>query len=124
MAYEESLLLQNIAYYRQLLRAEADEAKRRTIAEFLVKAEYQLKHFSLAPDLVKWDPRRGPTTPEASAHARRWRAKAEEVRTVAESMRSESARHTLLRLAHDYETLSDSWEKAAHKRPRQIRNAG
>ena len=99
-------------------------SERRTLAGFLAKAEYQLKHLSLASEPVKFDPPRGPTTPEASDHARRWRAKAEEVRTVAESMSSESARHTLLQLARDYETLTDFWEKAAHKRARQIRNAG
>src|SRR6266481_3378315 len=125
MADQDSwLLLQNIAHYRQLLRAETDEAKRMTIAEPLVKAEYRLKHLSLASEPVKSDPPSGPTTPEASAHARRWRAKAEEVRTVAESMSSKSARHTLLQLARDYETLADSWEKAAHKRSDRDRDVG
>jgi len=109
-------LLQNdIARYRQLLKTEADEKKRQTIAELLVEAEYNLALID-RPDRL--------TTPDASAHARTWRAKAEECRTVAETMRSESARLTILRLARDYETLADSWEKAAQKRRDQDQDAG
>jgi hypothetical protein len=52
-------------------------------------------------------------TPFASNRIRRWRAKAEEIRTAAESMTSESARRTFLQIARDYEALADSWEIAA-----------
>ena len=56
--------------------------------------------------------------------ARKWRAKAEEVRTAAESMRNEAGRRTLLRLAHDYEALAEFWEKAARQHGERDRNAG
>jgi hypothetical protein len=56
--------------------------------------------------------------------ARRWHAKADEVRTAAESMGSESARHTLLRLAHEYGALAESLELLILERPRRNRNAG
>jgi hypothetical protein len=108
-------LLQNdIARYRQLLKIETDEKKRRTIAELLVEAEY---------DLALIDKPSSPTTPEAAAQARRWRAKAEECRAVAETMSGESARLTILRLARGYDTLADSWEKVAQKR-REDRGLG
>jgi hypothetical protein len=54
-----------------------------------------------------------PDRSTSDASARRWRVKAEECRTVAESMRSDSARLTLLRLARDYQALAESWDKAA-----------
>jgi len=62
-------------------------------------------------------------SPDAE-RARRWHAKAEEVRTAAESMGSESARHTLLRLAHDYDALAESLELLILERPRRDRNTG
>jgi hypothetical protein len=62
-------------------------------------------------------------SPDAE-RARRWHAKADEVRTAAESMGSESARHTLLRLAHDYDALAESLELLILERPRRDRNAG
>jgi hypothetical protein len=63
------------------------------------------------------------TSPDAE-RAHRWRAKAEEIRTAAESMDSESARDTLLRLAHDYDALAESLELLILERPRRDRNAG
>jgi hypothetical protein len=62
-------------------------------------------------------------SPDAE-RARRWHAKAEEIRAAAESMGSESARHTLLRLAHDYDALAESLELLILERPRRNRNAG
>jgi hypothetical protein len=63
-------------------------------------------------------------SPDAK-RARRWHAKADEIRTAAESMRSESARKTLLRLAHDYDALAESLELLILERaPRRDRNAG
>jgi hypothetical protein len=58
------------------------------------------------------EPRRVPT-PFALNRIRRWRAKAEEIRTAAESMTSESARRMFMQLARDYDALADSWERAA-----------
>jgi hypothetical protein len=62
-------------------------------------------------------------SPDAE-RARRWHAKAEEVRAAAESMASESARHTLLRLARDYDALAESLELLILELPRRDRNAG
>jgi hypothetical protein len=62
-------------------------------------------------------------SPDAE-RARRWHAKAEEIRVAAESIGSESARHTLLRLAHDYDALAESLELLILERPRRGRNAG
>jgi hypothetical protein len=116
MADHDVWLLQNdIARYRQLLKTETDEKKRGTIAELLVETEY---------NLALIDKPSRPTTPEASAHARRWLAKTEECRAVAETMSGESARLTILRLAQGYETLADSWEKVAQKRRDQDRDVG
>jgi len=65
-----------------------------------------------------------PDRSASGAPARRWRAKAEECRTVAESMRSESARHMLLRVARDYQVLAESWEKAAQQGDDRAQDAG
>jgi alpha-beta hydrolase superfamily lysophospholipase len=109
------LLRNDIARYRLLLKAETDKGKQQTIAEHLVEAEY---------NLALIDKPSRPTTPEASAHARRWRAKAEECRAVAETISSESAQLTISRLARDYDTLAESWEKVAQKRRDQDRSVG
>jgi hypothetical protein len=50
-----------------------------------------------------------------AGHARSWRAKAEEIRTVAESMSSEAAKHTLGRLARDYEAMAETAERGTGK---------
>jgi hypothetical protein len=73
-------------------------------------------------DLVTQVLQKHPSPDAERAH--RWRAKAEEIRTAAESMDSESARHTLLRLAHDYDALAESLELLILERPRRDRNAG
>ena len=64
-------------------------------------------------DIVRRIPE--PSTNEALKRGHRWRAKAEEIQTVAASMSSESARLRLLRLARDYEALAESWERAAQQ---------
>ena len=55
-----------------------------------------------------------PATPSAERAmpitAERWRAKAEELRVIAESCRSASARETLQRLVRSYDLLADRAE--------------
>jgi hypothetical protein len=63
-------------------------------------------------------------TPAKLDRARRWRAKAEEVRTAAESMPNEAGRRTLLQLARDYDALAESWERAVQQNGERDRNAG
>jgi hypothetical protein len=65
-----------------------------------------------------------PRIAEATARARSWRAKAEEIRTAAESLGSDGARRSLLQLAHDYEALAERAEKEARQRDHQARDAG
>ncbi len=62
-------------------------------------------------------------SPDAE-RARRWHAKAQEVRTAAKSMGSESARHTLLRLAQEYDALAESLELLILERPRRVSGTG
>ena len=52
--------------------------------------------------------------------ARRHRLRVEELRTIAESMQDESARKTLLQLAHDYE----QWALAAEETDRANKRLG
>jgi len=66
----------------------------------------------------------GGSSLDSSDRVRRWRVKADEVRTAAESMSSGSARHTLLRLAHDYEALAESLELLIRERPSRERGTG
>jgi hypothetical protein len=49
----------------------------------------------------------GEGTPDPMNRARIWRAKAEECRTAAETMRNEQARNTFLNLARNYDALAD-----------------
>ena len=56
--------------------------------------------------------------------ARKWRAKAEEVETAAESMRDHSARQALLQLASSYRTLAQFDESLAQRLGSQKRDAG
>jgi len=58
---------------------------------------------------------------EALARARRWLAKAEEVRTAAESMNNERPRSSLLQLARNYEVLAELLERVIGERPRKSR---
>ena len=48
---------------------------------------------------------------EALARARRWRAKAEEIRSVEEQMSSEAARSSLDQMARNYESLAEHAER-------------
>src|SRR5215472_14447801 len=52
-----------------------------------------------------------PSITDALTRARRWRAKAEEVQTAAETMDNESARQALLNLARSYRTLAHNDEE-------------
>jgi len=65
-----------------------------------------------------------PVTGDVLQRARRWRAKAEELRTAAESMSNEAARNSFLRLARDYEALAERAEKDAHLRGGKERGVG
>jgi hypothetical protein len=60
---------------------------------------------------------------DASNRARRWRARAKECRAAADSMSTESARRSFLRLARDYEALAELAEKEAHQRQHREWNA-
>jgi hypothetical protein len=60
----------------------------------------------------------------ASTPARGWRARAEEIRTVAESMGSDTARHTLDRLARNYEAMADQAENETRQREAKNQEAG
>ena len=54
-----------------------------------------------------------PSASEARARARSWRAKAEELRTVAQSASSDTARRALLLIARDYDALAEHAEHEA-----------
>ena len=109
MPEPELWLLQiNITRLRNLLKTETDEAKRQTFAELLLEAEYKLALLSERPET-------GPSTKgtvNESGRVRRLLLKAEECRTIADQMKSEDARLTLLQLARSYERLAKVWEKA------------
>jgi hypothetical protein len=45
---------------------------------------------------------------------KRWRERAEEIRSVAQRMQDELARGVMLQLAHDYERLADEAERRSH----------
>jgi hypothetical protein len=47
----------------------------------------------------------------------RWRLQAEEIRTYADNTRDLGARHSLLRIATDYERLADHAERRARLPP-------
>jgi hypothetical protein len=102
------LLQSDIARFRSLLKTESDAAKRQAIAELLSEAEHKHALFlekSRAPVSAK-------ATVEDSDRVRRFRLKAEECRTIADQMKDEAARMTLLQLARSYERLAKTWEKA------------
>jgi hypothetical protein len=61
---------------------------------------------------------------EALKRARRWRAKAEECRTAADSMETEAARRWFLLLARSYEALAEHAEKEAHQQSDKERETG
>ena len=88
-----------------------DEAERQTIADLLGEALHGIELISSARRSAD----RTRAT-EALARVRKWRARAEECRSLAESMISDPARHTLHQLAVGYEALAESWEQAARQR--------
>jgi hypothetical protein len=90
---------------------QTDEAELQTIANPLGESLHRIEPVSS----VKRSADRATAT-EALARVRKWRARAEECRSLAESMSSDPARHTLHQLAVDYEALADSWEQAARHR--------
>jgi hypothetical protein len=48
-----------------------------------------------------------------AVQVRRWRQKAEELRTEADQMKNPFARQSLVRMAQTYERLADDYEKKA-----------
>ena len=107
-APETWLLRSNIARFRSLLKTESDEAKRQAIAELLLEAEYRLALLSERSET----PAAAKAPVRESDRIRRFRLKAEECRTIADQMKGEDARTTLLQLARGYERLAKVWEKA------------
>jgi hypothetical protein len=84
-----------------------------------------IRHRSVRPEVISGPVTRIPQLHQISdaKRARRWRDKSEELRAAAESLKSESARHTLLRLAEDYDALAESLE--ALREPRaEVPDAG
>jgi len=101
------LLQNNVARFWSLLKTETDEGKRQAIAKLLSEAEHKLARI-----LEKSET---PASPKATVdeldRVRRFRLKAEECRTIADQMKDEAARVTLLQLARSYERLAKTWEK-------------
>jgi hypothetical protein len=75
-------------------------------------------------DLVNRVGRSVLSTTEALERARRWRFKAEECRTAADSMETEAARRWFLQLARNYEALAARAEREVRKREVQDRGTG
>jgi len=75
-------------------------------------------------DIVERLPLSQPAITDALRRARRFRAKAEELETAAESMRDYSARQALLQLAQSYRTLAQFDEGMAQRLSDQKRGAG
>src|SRR5262249_2272849 len=77
-------------------------------------AEFEAKAAALDRDIEEIEEREaldaGSVTDWVSVRAREWRAGAEETRTAAKSMTSEPARHTLDRLARNYEAMAEKAE--------------
>ena len=97
---------------------QTDEAERQTIANLLGEALHGIELISS----VKESGDRTTAT-EALARVRKWRARAKECRSLAESMSSDPARRTLHQLAIDYEALAESWEQAARQRGNRERGS-
>jgi hypothetical protein len=49
--------------------------------------------------------------------AKHWRERAQEARVIAEQMADEEARHSMLRIANDYEKIADRAEAANGNQP-------
>ncbi len=65
-----------------------------------------------------------PLDEQKRQHIRRWRAKAEELRTAADSMSNETARSSLLQMARNYERMAEQAEKGARRAGDVSRGAG
>lgn len=89
-------------------REEAIRDSRWRIAESrrLLERIHQLEVQGLAP---------GAGPPADPERARRWRMKAEELRTVAEQMKNPTAKGSYLRLAETYETLANNESQRASR---------
>ena len=73
-------------------------------------------------DILAWLPDR--SSSNALQRARRWRARAEECQTAAESMGTESARSSLLQMARNYLSLARLAERANDEQSDRERNIG
>jgi|SRR5690349_5122089 hypothetical protein len=65
-----------------------------------------------------------PSASEARARARRWRAKAEELRTAAQSASGDTAWRALLLMARDYDALAEHAEHEARQQDERGRDVG
>jgi hypothetical protein len=110
-----ALVKQKDGRYR--LRVTAEDAAPIIIGDFPSKQQAQAWIASRvrAPDQP---------APEESDRSRKWRARAKEARTMAESMTSEAARSRLLQIAHGYEALAESLENAAQRHAKGKQKAG
>jgi hypothetical protein len=86
-------------------------------AAFEAKAEVLERDIEAIEESLPYPPTSG-----FWANVRRWRAKAEEIRTVADSMSSDAARHALARLAGNYETMAERAEGAAKNQEQEARS--
>jgi hypothetical protein len=96
------------------------------VAEFEAKAAILDREVE---ELEEQDPRTSEPAPTilerpdsnetAAANVRRWRAKAEEIRTAADSMSRDAACHTPARLARDYDAIAERAEGAAKSESRK-----
>ena len=97
---------QNIERLRKLLSGEQDIDRRRTLEHLLI--EQEATSAGMEDQAVARHDR-----------AKRWRAKAEELRVVADQMTNRSAQADLRRLAADYETLADQDAPSADPQRKQ-----
>jgi hypothetical protein len=104
----------NIKRYGQLLKQETDPEKLRILARLLDDARAELQYPAPAGDGAE-APAGRPLNP--GDEARRWHAKSEECRTIAESCLNDSARETFLRLARSYATLAARAERRGGEEP-------
>jgi len=90
---------ENLRRFRDMLKTEKDESKRRILEKLISDEEAKLP----------------PGTSRASTrldNARRWQMRAEEYRTVPDATRNPSARSTYLRLAQTYEAMANRADAA------------
>ncbi len=90
----------DVEHYTRLLSACTDEGVRIVLYQLICEAEDRLSSLAAEIDI-------GGSAAAAPDRIRRWRAKAEECRTMADSMSNAAARHSLQQLARNYDALAD-----------------